>query len=66
VLEGLRLSIAEGHDLSQALHIVDRQGASVLVWTPWYLVYAGVVAVVSFVGSALLFRRLEPVFAEYV
>lgn len=66
VLEGLRLCVVEGHDLATPLHGLDARNASVLIWTPWYLVYATAVAVLSFVGSVLLFRRLEPVFAEYV
>lgn len=65
VLEGLRLCIVDGHDLFEALRVVDAHGVSVLVWSPWYLGYASAVALVSFVASALLFQRLEPLFAEY-
>lgn len=66
VLEGMRLCVVEGHDLARSLYATDPRGETVLVWTPWYLVYASVVGVLAFLGSALLFRRLEPVFAEYV
>jgi ABC-type polysaccharide/polyol phosphate export permease len=66
VLEGLRLCVTQGHDLAHTLRAVDAQGLSVVVWTPWYLAYAAAVAVLGFVGSALLFRRVEHVFAEYV
>lgn len=66
LLEGLRLAVAQGHDLASPLRLLDAQGQSVLVWTPLYLVYAGVVAVGGLVGSALLFRRLESLFAEHV
>ena len=65
VVEGLRLCVTQGHDLAHTLRIVDAHGISVVVWTPWYLVYATAVAAISFLGSVLLFRRLEPVFAEY-
>jgi ABC-type polysaccharide/polyol phosphate export permease len=66
LLEGLRLAVAHGHDLAQPLHVLDAHGRSVLAWTPWYLVYAGVVAIGGLLASALLFRRLEILFAEHV
>jgi len=66
ILEGLRLVITEGHDLARTLRIVDAQGLTVVVWTPWYLVYAATVSLLGAVASALSFRRLEHVFAEYV
>lgn len=65
VLEGLRLAVVVGHDLAEPLRIVDARGVAVLAWTPWYLAYAGAVAVLGLAGSLLLFRRLEHVFAEY-
>jgi ABC-type polysaccharide/polyol phosphate export permease len=64
VLEGLRLCVTQGHDLSQTLRVASGD-ATLLVWTPWYLVWASGVAGVLFVGSTLLFRRLEHLFAEY-
>lgn len=66
ILEGLRLCLIEGHDLARTLRMVDAQGVTVVVWTPWYLVYAAAVAILGTAASALLFRRLEHVFAEYV
>jgi len=63
VLEGLRLSIVEGHNLLRPL--VAASG-DLLVWTPWYLGYAGLWAVGLLTLSAVLFHRAEQVFAEYV
>jgi ABC-type polysaccharide/polyol phosphate export permease len=65
VLEGLRLCMAHGHNLAEPLVIGAGPHAGIVVWTPWYLVYAASVGVLGFFGSALLFRRLEHLFAEY-
>ena len=63
VLEGLRLAVVHGHDLLQPL--ASAHGDH-LVWTPWYLAYAGLWAVVLLGASAVIFHRSEFVFAEYV
>lgn len=63
VLEGLRLSIVEGHNLLMPL--VSASG-EVVIWAPWYLGYAGAWAVGLLTASAVLFHRAEQVFAEYV
>lgn len=65
ILEGLRLSVIEGHDLSQTL-VVMSKGAEILAWSPWYLVYVFVLAVFGTAAAALLFHRLEFLFAEYI
>jgi ABC-type polysaccharide/polyol phosphate export permease len=65
VLEGMRLCVAQGHDLAHVLRVASGPEASVVAWTPWYLAYSGGIAVLAFFGSALLFRRLEHLFAEY-
>lgn len=62
VLEGLRLSVVQGHNLAERL--VDAGGT--VVWSPWALVYAGIVAVIGMGASALIFHRAEFKFAEYV
>jgi len=62
VLEGLRLSVVQGHNLAERL--VDASGT--VVWSPWALVYAGIVAVIGIGASALIFHRAEFKFAEYV
>ncbi len=65
IVEGLRLSVVEGHNLLDP--VLHTKGAdSFLVWSPWYLVYSAVVAIVGLLGSALLFHRSEFVFAEYI
>lgn len=65
VLEGLRLSIVEGHNLLHPLTITEGD-VTMLAWTPWYLVYVSAIAIVGTVGAALFFHRLEFLFAEYI
>jgi len=65
-LEGLRLCIVEGHNLLLPLVTVSAAGQAIPVWTPWYLVYGLVWSLGGLLGSALLFHRLEFVFAEYI
>lgn len=65
ILEGIRLSVAEGHNLLEPL-TVTVDGESILAWTPWYLLYATVASLGTLVGSALMFHRLEFLFAEYI
>jgi ABC-type polysaccharide/polyol phosphate export permease len=62
LLEGARLAVVYGHDLRVPL--LGASGA--IVWTPWYLVYAAGWALLSLAASALIFRRAEAVFAEFV
>ncbi|RIL01396.1 MAG: hypothetical protein DCC71_17815 [Proteobacteria bacterium] len=66
ILEGLRLAVAENHDLARSLVSADAQGRAVLAWSPWYLAYAGAVAALGLFASALVFRRLERLFAEHL
>jgi len=65
-IEGLRLSVVEGHNLLTPLVQATRAGEAVLVWTPWYLGYAALSAVGGLALAALMFHKLEFVFAEYV
>ncbi len=62
VLEGLRLTIVSGHDLATRLPLAD----GTLAWTPWFLVYSAVSGIVLLLASAIIFRRSEFRFAEYV
>lgn len=62
VLEGLRLSIAHGHNLLTPL--IGAGGA--VVWSPWYLVWSAGWAFGGTALAALLFQRAESAFAEYV
>jgi ABC-type polysaccharide/polyol phosphate export permease len=66
ILEGLRLCLVEGHPLSQTLVAVGAGGAAVTLWSPLYLAYAAAAAAAAAVGGALLFERLQHLFAEYV
>ncbi|MDH3297554.1 MAG: ABC transporter permease [Gemmatimonadota bacterium] len=65
ILEGLRLAVIEGHNLFQTLTI-SGAGAEVLVWSPWYLVYVFALTLFGTAATAVLFHRLEFLFAEYI
>ena len=66
ILEGIRLSVGEGHNLLQAMVQSANAGEQiVVVWSPWYLAYSAAWAILGLLGSALLFHRLEFLFAEY-
>ena len=64
ILEGLRLSIVEGHNLVDPLTVVVK-GVARVVWNPWELVYSAVISILGMIGAALMFRRLQHLFAEY-
>lgn len=66
ILEGLRLSVVQGHNLLEPLTTVARNGAVLTVWTPMYLAYTAVWAVGGLAAAAVLFHRSEFTFAEYV
>lgn len=61
ILEGLRLSVVQGHNLLAP--IVQGGGYA---WHPAELAYSAAFAVVALLASALLFHRSEFIFAEYV
>jgi lipopolysaccharide transport system permease protein len=62
LLEGLRLSVVNGHNLVTPL--VQADGA--VVWTPAYLYWSIGCAAVALAGGALVFHRAQFRFAEYV
>ncbi|MBK8006612.1 MAG: ABC transporter permease [Gemmatimonadetes bacterium] len=62
VFEGLRLAIVDGHPL--LVPIVNAEGT--VLWSAAYLGYAALWAVGLAFFGALLFRRVEFSFAEYV
>jgi ABC-type polysaccharide/polyol phosphate export permease len=62
VLEGLRLSVVQHHNLLEPM--MAPQGF--LFWRPWYLAYSATWALGGLVLSALLFHRSERRFAEAV
>jgi homopolymeric O-antigen transport system permease protein len=65
-LEGLRLSVVQGHNLFLPLSTVSAAGQSILVWSPWFLAYGVAWSIGGLLASALMFHRLEFVFAEYI
>jgi lipopolysaccharide transport system permease protein len=65
LIEGLRLSVVLHHNLLDAVVVSGRHGA-VLAWSPWYLAYSAMAAVVIFVVGLVVFHRAESKFAEYV
>jgi ABC-type polysaccharide/polyol phosphate export permease len=66
ILEGLRLSVVEGHNLLVPLTVTGRGGAEIVAWNPLGLLYAGAWGTIGLALSALVFHRLEPAFAENV
>ena len=62
LLEGLRLAVVQQHDL--LVPIVAPDG--IVVWSPLYLAYAALWAVLGLAASAMIFHRSEFVFAEYI
>jgi len=65
ILEGLRLVVVDGRDLLHPITGIVK-GVEREIWTPWELVYSAVCAVGMVLGSTLMFRRLQHLFAEYV
>lgn len=62
ILEGLRLSAVDGHNLLTTITQAD--GA--VIWSPAYLAYSAVWAFGGLIVSALIFHRSQFRFAEYV
>lgn len=65
LIEGMRLTIIEGHNLLTPLVVANSHGVKVLSWTPWYLVYSALWAIGGLVLSMRIFRRSAVLFAEY-
>jgi lipopolysaccharide transport system permease protein len=65
ILEGLRLTVVDGHNLLISLDTV-RKGVPVVIWRPWELAYAAVWAFGGLLAGTVMFRRLQPLFAEFV
>lgn len=63
LLEGLRLSVVEGHNL---LVPIVQASDGALVWSPAYLAYSAAVAIVGLLVSVIVFHRAQYEFAEYV
>ena len=65
ILEGLRLAVIEHHNLLVPWTIIQ-SGQSILVWQPWYLLYAAAWAVFGSLGAWYVFHKLEFIYAEYI
>ena len=66
ILEGMRLTMFQGHSLLEPLMVLSAKGIPVVAWQPWYLGYSAAWAVGGLVTSALIFHRAEFLFAEYL
>jgi homopolymeric O-antigen transport system permease protein len=68
LLEGLRLSVVDGHNLLAPLtaQTVMPGGLPVIEWAPWWLAYSACWAVAALLASVLIFHRSESIFADYV
>jgi lipopolysaccharide transport system permease protein len=62
ILEGLRLSIVQHHNLLEPLMAPK----GFIVWHPWYLGYTALWAIGGFLAASLLFHRSEKRFALFV
>jgi ABC-type polysaccharide/polyol phosphate export permease len=63
LLEGLRLAVADGHNLLVPIaHGLDGS----ILWSPYYLYYSVALTAVALVASALIFHRVQYRFAEYI
>jgi lipopolysaccharide transport system permease protein len=66
LLEGIRLAMVEHHNLFYSLIVKSPKGVDVLAWHPVYLVYTGAWVLLGSVGSWVLFRKLQFLYAEYI
>ena len=62
ILEGARLAVVDGHNL--AVPILNAAG--VMTWSPWFLAWSALWAVLGTAAAAIVFHRAEFAFAEYV
>jgi ABC-type polysaccharide/polyol phosphate export permease len=66
ILEGIRLSVIEGHNLLQPLVLPNAKGVLVTHWSPWYLLLQFGWASIGLLVSMRIFRRASIRFAEYI
>lgn len=62
ILEGIRLSVVE----HQNLLVAHYSSSGFLIWHPLFLLYTTAIACVTFFFSAIMFHKLEFVYAEYI
>ena len=65
LLEGLSLSVIDGHNLIYPL-VHERDGQQVLAWHPLYLLYSATWATVGLGIAWYYFHKLEFIYAEYI
>lgn len=65
ILEGLRIVIVEGQGLSQPITTL-KHGAVTPVWEPWELAYSATFAIGGVLAATAMFRKLQPLFAEFI
>jgi homopolymeric O-antigen transport system permease protein len=65
IIEGLRLAVTEGHNLLVPLTMAGKNGGTITVWNPLYLLWSAFWALGGLSFSAVMFHRLETLFAEY-
>jgi ABC-type polysaccharide/polyol phosphate export permease len=65
LVEGLRLSVVEGHNLLTPL-VVGAGGAAMTIWSPWNLVSGILWATLGLALSIVIFHRSQARFAELV
>ncbi|MEO7360963.1 MAG: ABC transporter permease [Gemmatimonadaceae bacterium] len=63
IVEGLRLSVVDGHNLFTTIH---QAGDGAVVWSPLFLGYSALWATGGLILAAVLFHRAQYRFAEYV
>ena len=64
LLEAIRLSVIEGHNLLVPI-VTTSRGVEFLTWSPWFLVYSAAVSVIGLIVAMRIFRRAAVLFAEY-
>jgi len=65
IMEGLRLSVVDGHNLLLPLVVDSANGEAILAWSPWYLAYSTAFCALAILIASVVFHRLEFLFAEY-
>ncbi|MGH7560654.1 MAG: ABC transporter permease, partial [Gemmatimonadales bacterium] len=67
ILEGMYFAVVAGHNLAVPfVGPASAGGTSLLIWSPWSLVYSLMWGTVGLLASLLFFRRLSYLFAEYI
>ena len=62
-IQGMDVAVVQGHSLLETVALSSPKGA-VVVWEPWMIGYAFVLAVTLFAAGLVVFRRMSGKFAE--